>query len=107
MSVGRVMTSTAAEEVRQLLDISGIRSTIADCPHGHGGLAGWPWRFQVMVFFEDLTPARRLLDRWTVPVHDSGLAPNRHSLTNAAVLGDRVEDVPMVTEYTDLGGHHE
>jgi hypothetical protein len=101
------MTPTAAEEVRQLLGISGIRSTTADCPHDHHSPTGSPWRIQVMVFFEDLAPARRLLDRWTRPVHDSALAPNRHSLINAADLGDRVEDVPMVTEHTDLGAHHD
>jgi hypothetical protein len=67
--VGRVATPVAAEEVRQLLDISGIRSTIAPCPHDHCGPAGPQWRIQVLVFYEDVVRARRLLDQWTTPVH--------------------------------------
>ncbi len=68
--VARVATPGAAEEVRLFLDAYGIRSTIAPSSRrGRRGKARAGLNLQVLVFIEDLALARRLVNEWTVPVH--------------------------------------
>ncbi len=77
--VGRVATQAAADEVRVILDISGIRSTTAPCPDDGRDPDGSMWRMQVLVFAQDAARARHLVDQWTTPVSsmrvDSGRRP--------------------------------
>lgn len=65
LPVARVMTVSAAEEVRALLDAVGIRSTTAPCPRGRLRAGRHRWRIQVLVFRKDFARARKVLIRWT------------------------------------------
>lgn len=72
--MARVATPSAAAEIRDFLDIFGIRSTTAPCPTPWrraraGGLLRHRWRLQVLVFHEDAARAHRLLLQWTLPVN--------------------------------------
>lgn len=68
LPVARVATRTAADEVQRFLDVVGIRSTTAPCPERSNAAAPVRWRFQVLVFAEDVSRARLLVDQWTRPV---------------------------------------
>lgn len=67
LPVARVATRTAADEVQRFLDVVGIRSTIAPCPERRNAAAPL-LRLQVLVFAEDVSRARLLVDQWTKPV---------------------------------------
>lgn len=67
LPVARVATPAAAREVREFLDVVGIRSTTAPCLDGQRTAARPQWRFLVLVFAKDVTRARRLVDQWTLP----------------------------------------
>jgi hypothetical protein len=66
LPVARVATPAAAREVREFLDVVGIRSTTAPCTDGQR-TARTQWRLVVLVFAKDVARARRLVDQWTLP----------------------------------------
>ncbi|MFC5720444.1 hypothetical protein ACFP1Z_09760 [Streptomyces gamaensis] len=68
MPVASVATAAAAAEIREFLDTCGIRSTTAPCSRRRREPAARRrWRFQVLVFVEDVSRARRLVNEWTSP----------------------------------------
>lgn len=67
--VARVATTETAEKVRAFLAGHGIRSTVAPSPpHWRRRGVRAQLHVQVLVFIEDVSLARHLVNLWAVPV---------------------------------------